>query len=185
MLKEKFNNHNTCWFKKYTKGRKENQSPVPIKINYITSLVPTVASGESQWKKNYRKKENILYLTLMFQELLSCHAAVLFWTVMRSFIENYSAGREDLIKRGSIAFPLSSRILLLLFSFNLVSVCIIHFWFSYIHLRLELNNFIKGQWTIVQFSHTHIYFAMYVKDLTNINSYRVWFLFQYTFLKSV
>lgn len=36
--------------------------------------------------------------TLMLQELLSCHTPVLVRTGILSFIENYSVGREDLIK---------------------------------------------------------------------------------------
>lgn len=155
---------------------KERKWACPWRINSITSLAPSCASGESQWK-NRGEKAILVYLTLMLCELVSCQAPILLWTAMLSFTENHSADRKDLIKLLRHYLSLSSS------AFFLFSISPLSIWNQALLIflisvpRLEWNNFIKGQWTVVQFSHTQPYLAEYMKVLPDINSSTVWFLF--------
>lgn len=59
------------------KRKKGKSIPIHIRINSTTPLAPSGTLGECQGE-HQRGKGNTLNLTLMLQELLSCHVPVLF-----------------------------------------------------------------------------------------------------------
>lgn len=167
----KFNNHTA------TKGSKKKFSSWTHKNKLYYPVVLSDALENPRESTERRESYCTYHSKLLYHPKSYClvTSPFLFWTIMLSFIENYSAGREDLIKLVEHYFP-----------WILGFLCPFHFTghlsesstsdFCISTQRLELNNFIKGQWTVVQLSHTQIYSPTYLKALPYTNTPLVWFL---------